>query len=109
MSLPDGVVAATITVDGTPSGGGSQCTLPSIAPGKSVTVVVGLTVDEDAQDGEARFDVTDDSTSVDLIIYRPQPGPTSTADDGDQPPAREGQAPDGQPTPADTVAPPDGS
>jgi hypothetical protein len=75
MSLPDGVNATAVTVDGAPAGGGLQCTVPALEPGAAVTVVITLAVDADAQTGPARFDVDDDSATVELTVERPTPGP----------------------------------
>jgi hypothetical protein len=97
LTLPSGMSAASIAVDGAHAGSGTSCTLPAIAPEESVTVTVTLAVGSDAQDGTARFDVPGDSARVDLTIDRPSPSPTPTAtSNSDQPADR----PEGAPVPA---------
>jgi hypothetical protein len=100
LTLPAGVSAASISVDGAHAGSGISCTLPAIAPHESVTVTVTLAVEPDAQDGAVRFDVPGDSARVDLTIDRrspqsnPPPTPTATSSP-DQPADR----PEGTPVP----------
>jgi len=95
LTLPTGISAASITVDGAHAGSGTSCTLPAITPHQSVTVTVTLVVEPDAQDGTARFDVPGSSARVDLTVDRPEPAtpPSPSSSTTDQPSGRTEDAP----------------
>jgi len=57
MTLPAGVTATAVTVNGSVVGSGLSCTLPAIDPGSSVSVVIQLAISTDARDGAAEVSI----------------------------------------------------
>jgi hypothetical protein len=99
LTLPGGISAASVSVDGASAGDGPQsCILPGIAPGASVTVVITLDVAADAQDGSAHFQVPGSSADVDLTVDHPEPAPAPTTASTGQPAVRKDDATSDQPT-----------
>jgi uncharacterized membrane protein len=81
MSLPAGVTATAVTVNGANAGNGRSCTLPEIDPGSSVAVVIQLAISADARAGSAEVFI--DGSIVQRVLSFPlagsaaQPQPTN--------------------------------
>ena len=73
LSLPAGVTATAVTVNGLVTGTGLSCTLPAIDPGSVVTVVIQLTVSPDARDGAAKVSIGGSAVQRALSVRPPGP------------------------------------
>ncbi|HEY5882487.1 MAG TPA: hypothetical protein VIU11_26490, partial [Nakamurella sp.] len=98
VSLPAGVGVASISVDDRLASEGAQsCTLPEIAAGDSVTVLITVIAEIDAEGGPVIISTTDASVQLDLRVQGGAP-PAGTVPATEQPAVRKDDATADQPT-----------